>query len=779
MSKYVTTLLMIVAVSTASEWVSLDGMPESSPPTITILENDANSVVLNIKLHGFFKEDTVVDDTTYQQLLLPQEFYSNEIGTPMTPAIKKLIQIPPISGTSVSYSTISDTTLSGYYVFPYQYPSYRTDSMPPFEKNGYVYLYWYPDDVVKKSDPAILADLRVMTLSIYPVSFSGALEELYVIKEMNVTISFSGTDTINVTGPPPIIRSDRLDLFYRSQILNYEPQVDTPIVLGGPYWADVDFHVFVPDNYYEDINDYLFWRNKCGYTVKVYKLSEIPGYTGQPGDTSIIRNYIKNNCYTLGYNNTVLLIGDENDIPFYWEWSQPSTYFPSDHYYSLIRGTDEYADINIGRLYVKSSADLAVFMHKIFRYERYQTPEPEWFPGTNHLFHGQDGIMRYAKQLVRYNVGVPGTITMLSNNPSPVVQSINDGGGLGAINYLGHGFHDRWLQTQTCVFFTASDIQNLLSNENAYPVVCNMACHNGAIQETTPCMLEAWTLAPLKGAVAAIGATAKCYGMSASPKNLLTRMDTTIWHEFAIHQAFKYRHPLGLGLWKSKNLMVEIGDAYSKNNARVYWLDGDPELTKWHDSWGALICEYPSKLYKGENEITITVKNEYGMGVYKALVCLYKPNDVQLVLITDNEGQATTTFYTNNIGTLHVTARAPVYWPYEGTIDVVNKDIENIQNMSNNKTPTEFGISKVRMNKEYVEIYFGIDQNRCHVSLTIYDVTGRLVKGCYDETAKSGKHCVKWSYKDAIGKSISSGTYFCRLQDLDGNRISTKKIVIP
>ncbi|MBW2005261.1 MAG: hypothetical protein JRI72_11780 [Deltaproteobacteria bacterium] len=769
----------------AETWINLDGTPALKEPTIEVTENNQNNVKLNLKIHGFLKTDTIIENETFHCVVLPQEFSEDSIGFPMVPQIKGLIQIPSSSGISVNYEIISDTILDNYYLIPYQQPSYRTDTVPIFLKNLDLYNsdLWYPNQIISVSNPAILADIRIVTLTVTPLQFNPREKKLKVYKDINVTINFSGTDTTNITPPMPIIRSDRLDLFYRDVILNYIPQVDTPISLGGPYWSDVNYYILAPDEYLQYLEQFIFWRNKCGYKVKVFKLSQIPGYNGQPADTVIIRNFIKTNCYIVGQNNTLLLIGDENDIPFYEEWLDPSSgvNYPSDHYYSLIHGTDEFPDISLGRLYVKSVADITTFINKIFWYERYRTGEPEWYPGDSWLFHGQDGIMENAKEMVWDIIGGPYCITELCNNPFLVSNQINNYG-KGTINYFGHGLHDKWLQTTSNVFWTTEDIQTHLNNEHEYPLVVNMCCHNGAIQHSTPCMLEAWTLTPQKGAVAAIGATERCWGMGIPPNNLLCRMDTTLWRGFcANNYYFKWRHPFGLGLWKAKILMIEFGNLYAYTNARVYWLDGDPELTRWYDNYSILTVEHPAKLYKGKNQITVIVKKEIDNSpVYAAIVCFYKPNDVQEIVITDTEGQATATLNIKSTGILYVTARASRHWPYEGTLEVVNKNIDSPHNFEDNRIQTDkHYIKEIKVRGDYIEFIIVTAKYFSKINLLIYDIGGRFIYSRTASLQKPGIHNLRWSALDTKGRKLSPGTYFCILSDKEGLHYDSKKFIIP
>ena len=62
------------------------------------------------------------------------------------------------------------------------------------------------------------------------------------------------------------------------------------------------------------------------------------------------------------------------------------------------------------------------------------------------------------------------------------------------------------------------------------------------------------------------------------------------------------------------------------------------------------------------------------------------------------------------------------------------------------------------------------------IQLRIYDLTGRLVRTLVDKLQKPGYYKVRWDGKDANGRRVSTGTYFCRLE-VD-NFVSTKKLTI-
>lgn len=62
------------------------------------------------------------------------------------------------------------------------------------------------------------------------------------------------------------------------------------------------------------------------------------------------------------------------------------------------------------------------------------------------------------------------------------------------------------------------------------------------------------------------------------------------------------------------------------------------------------------------------------------------------------------------------------------------------------------------------------------VSLSIYDVHGKLVRKLVDDVQPSGRYTVSWDGKDSRGSSVASGIYFYRLQA--GGFSSMKKLLL-
>lgn len=63
-----------------------------------------------------------------------------------------------------------------------------------------------------------------------------------------------------------------------------------------------------------------------------------------------------------------------------------------------------------------------------------------------------------------------------------------------------------------------------------------------------------------------------------------------------------------------------------------------------------------------------------------------------------------------------------------------------------------------------------------HVALTILDARGREVARLLDETVGAGTHSIDWTGVDNAGRSLPSGTYFCRLEKAAG--VETRKLAL-
>jgi hypothetical protein len=73
-------------------------------------------------------------------------------------------------------------------------------------------------------------------------------------------------------------------------------------------------------------------------------------------------------------------------------------------------------------------------------------------------------------------------------------------------------------------------------------------------------------------------------------------------------------------------------------------------------------------------------------------------------------------------------------------------------------------------------ISFSVTQTSSFVTLEIFNIKGQKVKQLVSDQLSAGQHSVVWDGKDEIGKSVSSGIYFCKLKC--GEVIQTKRMLM-
>jgi flagellar hook assembly protein FlgD len=62
------------------------------------------------------------------------------------------------------------------------------------------------------------------------------------------------------------------------------------------------------------------------------------------------------------------------------------------------------------------------------------------------------------------------------------------------------------------------------------------------------------------------------------------------------------------------------------------------------------------------------------------------------------------------------------------------------------------------------------------VTVKVFDASGRLVATLVDGTQRGGRHTVAWSGRDAGGRQVGAGVYFCRM--VAGEFTQTQKVVV-
>ncbi len=88
---------------------------------------------------------------------------------------------------------------------------------------------------------------------------------------------------------------------------------------------------------------------------------------------------------------------------------------------------------------------------------------------------------------------------------------------------------------------------------------------------------------------------------------------------------------------------------------------------------------------------------------------------------------------------------------------------------------TAFEWSRPNPFSSEAELRFTLAQP-AHVTLSIYDVAGRLVRRLVDEERGAGQHAVTWAGRDSDNRPLPTGVYFSRL--VAGNFVQARKLVL-
>ncbi|MEO0216490.1 MAG: C25 family cysteine peptidase [candidate division WOR-3 bacterium] len=661
-------------------WIPFDGTSDPTPPSIAILSNTTRQLILNIKIHGMFLQDTTIGGKTYQRILIPQEITTSDIGKAELPVLKRLIQIQPQSGTILSVIQVEESLFTNCNIFPTQIPMSDSGPQPLFTIDTVFYNtdLWYPSDIATVGTPGILKDLRVITISIHPISFNPSQQKILVRREITLKISFSGYDPRNTIPSQPRIYDRSLDLMYDFMILNYEPQVDTIIQESERDQWGVNYVIVTADQFYNTLQPFVFWKNKKGAQVFVHKLSEVPGYSSAPGDTDEIKYFLRDVVSNIPnfWPSYVILVGNYTDldsgdytIPMFTEWSHPVGGIAySDHYYACLFGNDEFDDVVVARWCVTDFRQINTIIDKTFAYER--TSVTYWGKERVLLIAAHDPSHCYKenKEAVRSYLG--GTQTPyeeLYENlavPSNIAPAIN-GLGFGLVNYRGHGLWHGWYHTGGATVFEQSHVYSLI-NTNEYPIVLNICCSCGAIEADEEVMAEAWVNTQNKGGVGSLAATRPSFTESNN------KFDIDLFH-------YLYNHPpqdahnytVGRGVMSARNLLVAAGGTYNLANARTYLYLGDPDLSIWTNDWGNLSVIHPTFIMVCRpTTLQIYVQRWYGQNwgpVREAKVCVWKPNEgFYRRVLTNNLGIAAIDITPRRIGNVYITVTYANCRPYEG-----------------------------------------------------------------------------------------------------------------
>lgn len=354
-----------------------------------------------------------------------------------------------------------------------------------------------------------------------------------------------------------------------------------------------DYVIITHGNFYTDVLPLAAYRAAQGLRTLVVDVQDIyDEFNAGIFDPVAIQNflaYVYAN-WTPPAPAYVLLVGDGNyDFKNYTGRGEPN-YIPpfladvdpwlgevaADNRYVCVSGADNFPDMHLGRLPVKTRAEAQAVINKIIAYE--QNPAPgNWNQNVLFVSDNPDAagdFYAYSDAIANGYTPAPYTAqkiyygrthTTVSAARSAIIGAINSGQLI--VNYIGHGSSSSWASEQ---LFRRTDVASL-NNAGRLPFVVVMACWDGYyIYPSTPTSdfsstAEGFVRAPNAGAVAVWSATG---------------MGTAAAHDYlnrGLFQAFFYDDLIRLGpATLQGKLYLYTRTIWYRDQIDTYLLFGDP-----------------------------------------------------------------------------------------------------------------------------------------------------------------------------------------------------------
>ncbi|MBN2379545.1 hypothetical protein JXM67_07065 [candidate division WOR-3 bacterium] len=800
-------------------------------PELSVIESSPLGATINLKTYGMWVEDLTEKQETYQRITLPTS-HTGEIGRPMLPTVSKLVAIPATAGVTVTVESKEERVYEDYLVYPTQNPEVYGGLKDEFQIDEEFYEKdtQYPIEISEVGPPGIMNDVRLVQLHVRPFRYNPKKKELTVYTDISVRLDYTGYDDRNALCNKRNRFSPQWERIYRSLILNFDDiygPVRSLSVIPDPDCIAIYYLIICADDFFDTtagtpLKEFMEWKRRKGLIVDAVNLNDIvpPASQGDTSNAEAVRDYIRDEWRggsPLYYKDYVLLIGDapvhgypcttediagknpildslclvqcafDSLVPTKNYLLDHIAYDPifSDYYYQLIAGFDDYPDLCIGRWSVEDEYDLDTCVRKVFAYEK--EPATAWNQDKALLVAGK--VQRPSLYEEPWEVkddicntlpSAPYEVDLVygeqSGNNDAVSNSLEMNGGVGIVNYLGHGLWTEWAEWSAGgESYDTADIREL-ENGGYCPLVYNVCCLSGNIAapdtiilgQPIESMVESWTRYSEGGAAAAFAAS------SPIEIEVSNALDRAI---FAGH----FDHILNCGMAVNYAKSYVIGEweesVHARDLARAgYWI-GDPELDVWrsaaHESYIASISLNPQTQKLDVRVMVVGIPHVPSEGTK---VCLYRDGGgYRQARYTDESGVAHFNPPTT-VGTYRLTATNqwdPDYcivpacstFYYSGTFGQREGPFSNLAEW--NLEPLRPGITRSQAVISYSVAGRLFSEESEFVELSLFDVTGREVSVLASKEHVPGYYTIIWDGKDNYGASLPSGVYFVRMRSAD------------
>ncbi|MCF8367259.1 MAG: PKD domain-containing protein [Bacteroidales bacterium] len=599
----------------------------------TLTQADDQSLHFHNKLSSFSTHEITTKSGLFTQLNLQGYNYSTELGAPMLPVLKSLIEVPYDADFEIKFSNIIDETIQlsdhnvSTPVIPAQPSVSKSENVEdlPFIIDNDIYATddWCGQELARVVDLGEMRGVRMARLEIAPFMYNPVSGELRVAVSFDCEIKFKGAQTNRTETEKARVYSPWFEASFLQLINHQKPEIFTD---GGDALIEVApvTYIIVSDPMFEaSLQPFIQWKTKKGFRV-------VEAYTNDPAvgtTTTSIKAYLKNFYQNPpdGYHpqSFVLIVGDVAQIPAF---NGTAGSHVTDLYYCEYTN-DKLPECFYGRFSAINLSQLQAQIDKTLEYEQYAFPDPSFLDevvmaagaDSYHQLTWGNGQINYGTQY--YFNAAHGLYSHTYLQPEPtggnysanIRQNVSDG--VAYANYSAHCSPSGWADPS----FVISHI-SALTNSHRYPLMVGNCC--SSVEFQTTCFGEEILRAPLKGAIGYIGGSNSTYWdedfwWGVGLETISTNPVYNSSHLGAYDRTFHDRTGITTNDWfitqgqmpLAGNLAVtQSGSSLQNYYWEIYHLMGDPSLMVYFSQPPDMNVSYPDLMPPGTETFIINTE---------------------------------------------------------------------------------------------------------------------------------------------------------------------------
>jgi gingipain R len=673
----------------------------------------------------------------------------------------------------IEYNNINLISSKGHFL--------RTQSPSdfPFTFNEDIYASneWYPTNLFSTSKPYIFRQTRGQNIHLNFTQYNPSTKTLRVYTSLKITAKYNLPATENTLTQSLDAEPEIVQALYKNKYVNYDngnPNYYTALPQQG------DMLVICPNEYLSIIQPYVDWKNEKGIRTKLVANNTLVPVAGDTLRKNILSTFIASEYAANNKLVYVQLVGDERNIAtqegFY---PSPSfTNFYGDNRYGYLSGTDNYAELMVGRFYAQDSIQLQAQIMKAIAYEKNPNLTGTWLQNftavaSNDPDGGDDNekdwehqrniadsmisIGNYVKKWELFD-GSQGGADAVGNPLSAMLNACIDTG-TSFISYTGHGTTNGITTSQ----YSTQDCDLQTNTNGQWPAMIVVGCKAGNFKFTsfTQCLGHK------------IAYVHNTNGNTIIPKGTIANAMSTVdqWWEppmecqdeamgvlmgarpGKVRNAFGPMMQCGFGSMQDKYNVGGASTIDDGNQMTDTWqIFGDVSVVLFNRNAGVLNCTHANTLFNGNTSFTLTCTEADA-----DLALSYQGKT--LATTKSTSGTATFTFANSNLipgDSVTITATKYNFRPYQKKVEIIGwlAQINNVQqnNLSIVPNPSN-GIITISASNEILDV-------------NICDAQGKVVM---HHTGTAQMVCV------VDASALSNGLYF--VQARTGKGLGVQKFV--